>query len=203
MKKIILLTFFLTYSLFGQAGLVSPANFKVSPQAVEALKVLEGYRAYVYYDNNYNVIFGYGHLVLPHEEEYLRNTFGYETLLESGERSLIPPSKPMTELQKQKYVDDLLMQDIDVVIGHMKENITVSLKQTQVDAIIIYLFWRGGNALNEHVAYFYKLVNQKDVKKLMDFIANKPKDDKNYLPGLKRRNQQTVDLYMTGYYLFD
>ncbi|MCX7999092.1 MAG: hypothetical protein N3A69_09105, partial [Leptospiraceae bacterium] len=70
-------------------------------------------------------------------------------------------------------------------------------------AIIIYLFWRGPNPINPDVFTFYNLINQKKEKELLRFILYKPKSDKNYLPDLQRRNRQTVELYTTGYYLFD
>jgi len=82
MKKLFLFILFFTFSLFAQTNnLISPSNFKASFEALESLKILEGYRAYVYYDNNQNIIFGYGHLVLPQEEEFLKTHFGYETIL--------------------------------------------------------------------------------------------------------------------------
>ncbi len=204
MKKIFLFILFLISSLFAQTNnLISPSNFKASFEALESLKILEGYRAYVYYDNNQNIIFGYGHLVLPQEEEFLKTHFGYETILDSKEKLLTPPIKPMSEPQKKEYIENLLLQDVEKVLVHMRETILVPLKQNQIDAILIYLFWRGANPLNEDVAYFYSLVNARDHKSIVNFMINKPKSDKNYLPGLKRRNQQTADLYNTGFYLFD
>lgn len=198
-----LFPFLLSVSLFANNELIPPAQFKVSDKAVESLKILEGYRAYVYYDNNMNLIFGYGHLVQEHEEEFLRTNFGFEDILESGERKLYPPTKVLSEDKKQKYIESLFRKDIENVVNFMKENITVPLKQHQIDAIMIYLFWRGPNPLNPDVLTFYNLINERKEKELLKFILYKPKSDKNYLPGLQRRNRQTVELYTTGYYLFD
>lgn len=194
---------FVPLNLKAEDEFIAPSNFKVSEKAVEVLKILEGYRGYVYYDNNMNLIFGYGHLVQDYEEEFLKSNFGFETVLESGERKLNPPSKTLSEEKKKNYVETLFQKDIENVVNFMKENITVPLKQHQIDAIIIYLFWRGPNPLNPDVLDFYNLINQRKEKELLKFMLYKPKSDKNYLPGLQRRNRQTVELYTTGYYLFD
>lgn len=199
----VLLFFLFSLGLKANEELIPPSNFRVSDRAVEALKILEGYRGYVYYDNNMNLIFGYGHLVQDYEEEFLKANFGFEDVLESGEKRLYPPTKSLTEDKKQKYIDRLFRKDIENVVNFMKENIAVPLKQHQIDAIIIYLFWRGPNPLNPDVLTFYNLINQKKEKELLKFMLYKPKSDKNYLPGLQRRNRQTVELYTTGYYLFD
>ncbi len=204
MKWIQILLFLITsFHLSANQELIQPANFKASEKAVEALKILEGYRTYVYYDNNMNLIFGYGHLVQENEEEFLRTNFGFEDISESGERKLYPPTRFLSEDKKRKYIDSLFRKDIENVVNFMKENIVVPLKQHQIDAIIIYLFWRGPNPLNPDVLNFYNLLNEQKEKELLKFILYKPKSDKNYLPGLQRRNRQTVELYTTGYYLFD
>jgi GH24 family phage-related lysozyme (muramidase) len=206
MKKATLflsILFFSFTSIYAQEKLIQPANFKTTAKALEVIKQLEDYRSYVYYDGNMNQIFGYGHLVWENEEkDALISKFGYETILETGERKVIPGKEKLTDSQKSKYIEELFQKDVATVENFMKENITVPLKQNQVDALVIYLFWRGGNPMNPDVNELYELINKKKTNAVTDFMINRPKSDKNYLQGIVDRNTKTAQLYSTGVYSF-
>ncbi|MEM7184070.1 MAG: hypothetical protein AAF518_24435 [Spirochaetota bacterium] len=189
-------------TLFSQS--LTPSNFRYTEQVVDALKALEGYRDHVYLDNNNNPIFGYGHLVTEKELPSLQDDFGYETLSgkETEEKSFTPPVNKLSEAEKMQTIEEYLRKDIDITLEKMKKNITVSLTQYQVDALVIYLFWRGANELNADVQELYDLINAQKHEKVIDFIKNRPKSDQTYLPGNRRRNAKTAELYRTGEFPF-
>lgn len=200
-------TFTLVFSLFiflNSGNLLSqaiePVNFKYSQQVVDALKALEGYRDYVYFDNNSNPIFGYGHLVTERELPSLKQDFGYESLTgkESEPKKLNPPTNLLSQSEKDRVIEEYLRKDIDIVLAKMKKNIKIALEQKQIDALVIYLFWRGADEENEQVKQLYDFINTKNHIAVVDFIKNKAKKDQTYLPGNRRRNIKTAELYQTG-----
>jgi GH24 family phage-related lysozyme (muramidase) len=213
MKKFISLVFtlLLSFSLNAQVETVEsedtgtsiePKSFTYTDEAVHALKILESYQSKVYYDRNDNLIFGYGHLVLDKELASLKRDFGYEAFTEDGSKEFVQPTNELSEAEKKKIIEEYLRKDIDVVLAKMKQNIKVPLEQHQIDALVIYLFWRGPNEQNAEVKELYGLINSEDDKAVADFIANRPKKDKTYLPGNQRRNKKTADLYITGNHPF-
>lgn len=218
MIKSILVTFFflISIALFSQDTKIlitdtnntkiNPENFNFSKDSSDALRLLEGYRDFVYFDNNNNPIFGYGHLVSPNstskaekeEAELLMQMFGYEKKKSSGEIDKVDPTQTLSDKEKKDKIDEVYNQDIEKVLTHMKAEITVPLSQNKIDALILYLFWRGANAKNDEVFEFYELVNGGDDAKVIDFIKNRPKKDQTYLPGNQRRNEMTAVLYEKG-----
>ena len=92
----------------------------------------------------------------------------------------------------------------------MKKNITVPLTQNKIDAIVIYLFWRGSfantTATNgKMVLEFYQLVNAKNDSGVAEFIRNRLKKDVDgndipFRPGHPDRHNKTAILYTDGIY---
>lgn len=200
-----LISFVLVLSINGQdtkSKVYAPANFSFSDEIVDAIKALESYQNKIYYDNNHNLIFGYGHYIVDKDFKALKDDFGYETINEDGIKQFVPPVNSLSETEKRKIIEQYLRKDLDVVVARMKKNIIVPLPQHKIDALVIYLFWRGPNEENAEVREFYDLINEGEDKAVADFIANRPKKDKTYLPGNKRRNVKTADLYTTGNYPF-
>ena len=198
-----------------QAGDISPANFNFTDKAVEAIKELESFRDYLYLDGNSNYIFGYGHLVAPNpklvaegydhpkeikaEIESLKSRFGTS----SG-------GGVATQEERNAEVEKYLRQDLNIIIKNMKKNITVSLSQTKIDAIVIYLFWRGSYANTtttngKMVLEFYQLVNAKNDSGVANFIRTKLKQDIDgkdipFRPGHPDRHNKIAILYTDGIY---
>lgn len=198
-----------------QSGEISPANFNFTDKAVDAIKELEAYRDYLYLDGNGNYIFGYGHLVAPNpklvtegydhpkeikaEMESLRSRFG--TGVGDG---------TATAEERSSAVDMYLRKDLDIIISNMKKNITVPLTQNKIDAIVIYLFWRGSFANTtttngKMVLEFYQLVNAKNDSGVAEFIRNRLKKDVDgndipFRPGHPDRHNKTAILYTDGIY---
>lgn len=179
--------------------LLSPDKFKYTEEAVEAIKFLESYQDKIYYDNNDNLIFGYGHLVTEKDFAALKNDFGYESQA-GGTKQFIQPINKLTSDEKRKIIEEYLRKDMNYVIDKLKKNITIPLEQYRIDALVIYLFWRGANEQNLDVFELYELINKKDHNAVADFIKNRPKKDKTYLPGNRKRNAQNANLYSTGEY---
>lgn len=202
-------------SATAQAGEIAPANFNFTDKAVEAIKELESFRDYLYLDGNSNYIFGYGHLVAPNpklvaegydhpkeikaEIESLKSRFGTS----SG-------GGVATQEERNAEVEKYLRQDLNIIIKNMKKNITVSLSQTKIDAIVIYLFWRGSYANTtttngKMVLEFYQLVNAKNDSGVANFIRTKLKQDIDgkdipFRPGHPDRHNKTAILYTDGIY---
>lgn len=192
-----------SFNLFGQSltAVLSPQNFNFTDQAVDSIKSLESYQDRMYYDNNNNRIFGYGHLVTNKDFDALKDGFGYETTAAGdGGKQFVPPTKTLSDAEKNQIIEDYLRKDLEVVLKRMKKNITVSLTQYKVDALVIYFFWRGASEKDPDVKELYDLINKGDDKAVADFITNRPKRDQRYLYGNQKRNTNTADLYLTGNY---
>ena len=198
-----------------QSGEISPANFNFTDKALDAIKELESYRDYLYLDGNSNYIFGYGHLVAPNpklvtegyehpkeikaEIESLKSRFGTG----SGDGTA-------TAAERSGAVDMYLRQDLNIIVSNMKKNITVPLTQNKIDAIVIYLFWRGSFANTtttngKMVLEFYQLVNAKNDSGVAEFIRNRLKKDVDgndipFRPGHPDRHNKTAILYTDGIY---
>lgn len=196
-------------------GEIMPVNFNFSDKAVYAIKELESYRDYLYLDGNSNFIFGYGHLVAPNpklvtegyehpkeikaEIESLRTRFGTGT----GDGTA-------TLEERNATVDMYLRKDLDIIINNMKKNITVSLPQNKIDAIVIYLFWRGSNpntttTNGKMVLEFYQLINAKNDSGVANFMRTRLKKDIDgndipFRPGHPDRHDKTATLYTDGVY---
>lgn len=183
-----------------------PSSFYYTDKAVDAIKQLESYRDYVYLDGNRNPIFGYGHLVPPHELEIMKEKYGYEFYEEGTDQKFFQESskKPNSE-ERFQIIETYLRQDLDIILRNMKKNIKVSIPQSKIDAIVIYLFWRGSYANNKEVKEFYDLVNSRNNQAVADFITNRMKKDSSgqdipFLGGHYIRHRNTAKLYLNGTY---
>ncbi len=185
---------------------LQPFSFYYTDKAIDAIKQLESYRDYVYLDGNRNPIFGYGHLVPPHELEMMKEKYGYEYYDDANEQKYFQESskKPSSE-ERLQIVETYLRQDCDIIIKNMKKNIKVPLTQFKIDSIVIYLFWRGSYANNKEVKEFYDLVNSKNDQSVASFMTDRVKKDSSgqdipFLGGHYPRHRNTAKLYLNGSY---
>ncbi len=185
---------------------IAIANFNFTNLAVEAIKQLEAYRDHVYLDGNRNPIFGYGHLVAPAEYDLLKDKYGYEYYDEGTNQNYFQaPANQPSLTDRNAEVENYLRKDLDIIIKNMRRHIKVGLPQYKIDAIVIYLFWRGSYAGNLLVKEFYDLINAKDDVAVSDFIINKMKKDSAgkdipFLGGHFIRHRNTAKLYNEAKY---
>lgn len=90
---------------------------KASKDAIEALKVHEGFRARMYFDQAGLPTIGYGTLIDTPEEQYLRTA-------------------TITEAQ----AEDLLRRDLAKFEQVVNDTITVPLTQNQFDALLLFVY---------------------------------------------------------------
>jgi GH24 family phage-related lysozyme (muramidase) len=189
-----------------KVGEFIPSNFYMTDKAVDAIKQLESYRDHVYLDGNGNNIFGYGHLVTPNELTPLKEKFGFRhTDVLTGQSYNQAPTTEPTDSEKRDAVDYYLRKDLEIIVNNMKKNITVALPQHKIDAILIYLFWRGSYADNLQVKEFYQLVNARDEQAVTNFMLTRMKRDSSgrdipFLGGHYIRHRNTVRLYNEAKY---
>ena len=101
-------------------------------------------------------------------------------------------------------------KDLGIIIGNMKKFITVPLSQNKIDAIVIYLFWRGSYANDtttngKMVLEFFQLINAKNDSGVANFIRTRLKKDVDgkdipFSPGHPDRHNKTATLYTDGIY---
>jgi|GEM_PF-1564866 GH24 family phage-related lysozyme (muramidase) len=198
-----------------QSGEILPASFNFSDKAVDAIKELEAFRDHLYLDGNKNYIFGYGHLVAPNPQ-LVRE--GFEHPKEVKDEIQMFKTKygtgagdgTATQQEKNEAVDMYLRKDLGIIIGNMKKFITVPLSQNKIDAIVIYLFWRGSYANDtttngKMVMEFFQLVNAKNDAAVANFIRTRLKKDVDgkdipFSPGHPDRHNKTATLYTDGIY---
>lgn len=198
-----------------QSGEIAPASFNFTDKAVDAIKELEAFRDYLYLDGNKNYIFGYGHLVAPnpqlvrdgfeHPQEVKDEIQRFKTKYGTGSGD-----GTATQQEKNEAVDMYLRKDLDIIIGNMKKFITVPLTQNKIDAIVIYLFWRGSYANDtttngKMILEFYQLVNAKNDAAVANFMRTRLKKDVDgkdipFSPGHPDRHNKTATLYTDGIY---
>ncbi len=202
-------------TISAQTGEILPASFNFSDKAVDAIKELESFRDHLYLDGNKNFIFGYGHLVAPnpqlvregfdHPQEIKDEIQKFKTKFGTG-----TGDGTATQQEKNEAVDMYLRKDLGIIVGNMKKFITVPLSQNKIDAIVIYLFWRGSYANDtttngKMVLEFFQLINAKNDAGVANFIRTRLKKDVDgkdipFSPGHPDRHNKTATLYTDGIY---
>ena len=194
-------------TISAQTGEILPASFNFSE--------LESFRDHLYLDGNKNFIFGYGHLVAPnpqlvregfdHPQEIKDEIQKFKTKFGTG-----TGDGTATQQEKNEAVDMYLRKDLGIIVGNMKKFITVPLSQNKIDAIVIYLFWRGSYANDtttngKMVLEFFQLINAKNDAGVANFIRTRLKKDVDgkdipFSPGHPDRHNKTATLYTDGIY---
>ncbi len=202
-----------------QTGEIMPTSFNFSDKAVDAIIDLESKRDFLYQDSNGNYIFGYGHLVaanpqlvregFEHPQEVKDEIQKFKTKFGTGSGN-----GTATQQERDEAVEMYLRKDLGIIINNMKKFITVPLTQNKIDAIVIYLFWRGSYATKpgpdettngKMVFEFYQLVNTKNDSGVATFINTRMKKDVDgkdikFSLGHPDRHAKTAILYTDGVY---
>jgi lysozyme len=153
------------------SGTLPPTPLSLSRNGIAFIQRHEGYRATIYSDSAGYPTIGYGHLIKPGE------AFNHGITREQA--------------------SELLAQDTKTSLDAVNARVTISLTQTQFDALVDFTYNLGSRALNRST--LLKNLNS-GIPVILKNFTDWNRAAGKAIPGLTRRRTEEFNLFSKGEY---